>query len=245
MKIRSLAATGVATALFLTCGVAGEAAAGQDRIIENVVFYSGVGHAGAETAQSLGAARVLTVDGTFDGRWPGQQSCQPDASAVAFGGYRITRLAGWSLGRLGPIYALGYLRSHAPAVARDIDYIVMYDPGSPEDFNGSCDSAPQVDASNVLAWWLGMPGTDHRLVVVAGTLTATDDYESIRGTYFPAIRAAGLATRLRVLVCGYDLDHEQAYEKYARLMTGPRLLTVPAALSCPAQSGRPVPGWNP
>ncbi|WP_146060242.1 hypothetical protein [Amycolatopsis sp. CA-128772] len=237
--------TGVVTALCMTMATDGQAAAGQHRSTRDVVFYSGVGHAGAETASSLGASRVLTVDGSYDGKWPGDQPCRPSAASIAFGGKHITRLAGWSLGRLGPIYALGYLRTHAPAVARDIDYVVMYDPGSPDDFDGSCDSAPQVDASNVLAWWLGMPGTDHRLVIIAGTLTASDNYRSIRETYFPAIRAAGPAIRLRVLVCGYDLDHEQTYEQHASLMVGPRLQTVPAPRTCPDEGTHLMRGWNP
>jgi hypothetical protein len=245
MKRRARVVAGVVAALCMVTATGGEATAGQGHSNRDVAFYSGVGHAGAATASGLGAARVLTVDGTYDGKWPGEQSCRPSAASIAFGGRRITRLAGWSLGRLGPIYALGYLRSHASAVARDIDYIVLYDPGSPEDFDGSCDSAPQVDASNVLAWWLGMPSADHRLVIIAGALTASEDYRSIQETYFPAIRAAGAAIRRRVLVCGYDLDHEQTYEQYASLMIGPRLQTVPASRSCPAEGAYPVRGWNP
>jgi hypothetical protein len=210
---------------------------------DTVAYYSGIGHAGAGEARALRVGRVLTVDGSYDGPWPSGVSCTPSAAATNFAGQDVNRLAGWSLGRLGPIYALNYLRTHDQLEARTINYIIMYDPGSPDDFSGSCDTDPRVAASATLTWWLGMPDTDHRLVVIAGQLTQTSDYQSIRQTYFPAIVAAGPRVRHRVLVCGYDLDHDASYSRYAALMVAHRLPTTPTA--CPRQGTQPVLGWNP
>lgn len=210
-----------------------------------VSYYSGLGSAGSTKAQQVGVHRNLTEDGSFDGKWTPSVQCVPDAGAINFGGQAVSRLAGWSLGRLGPIYALKYFRDHDPAAAARINYVILFDPGSPATF-GRCDyDRSSVQADSILAWWLGL-SPDNRLVVMSGRDTATNHHESIQRAYFPAIKRAGSAVRSRVLVCNFNLNHQATYNNYAYLMTdGGRLGTAPGWGSCPKQGGRSVWGWNP
>jgi hypothetical protein len=210
-----------------------------------VTYYSGVGSAGAPQARGLGVDRDLTADGSYDGRWTPSTQCIPDSHAVSFAGKDINRLAGWSLGRLGPIYALKYLKDHNRAAAARINYVLMFDPGSPTNF-GPCDyDRTNVQADSTLAWWLGL-SSDNRLVIMSGYPTATNWHQSIQTAYFPAIKQAGAAARSRVLVCNYRLDHNAVYNNYAYLMTASyRLATTQGFSSCPKQGSSSVWGWNP
>ncbi|MGW1164750.1 hypothetical protein [Streptomyces sp. NPDC002550] len=213
---------------------------------QNVAYYSGKGNAGADLARSLHFGRVLTADGSYDGKWPGDGSCRPSANAVAFAGRNITRLAGWSLGRLGPIYALRYLKDHDPPRARNINYVVLYDPGTPQSDFGKCDEpgTRTVQADQTLAWWLQL-SSDNRLIVMAGKLTATNHHQSIQQNYFPAVKRAGGAVRSRVLVCNYSLGHAEVWNTYAHVMSQDRLPTTQGLNSCPRQGASQVWGWNP
>jgi hypothetical protein len=221
-----------------------------------VVFYSGKVTAGAAEARASGADRVLTERArdwlrpweTFDGTWPGSQQCTPSAAAANFGGLDVNRLAGWSLGRLGPIYALKYLHDHNDPQARRINYVVLYDPGDAATLLGGCDTDQRVDAAATLAWWLGLDA-DNRLVVMSADGpggTITDRHAGIQQAYFPDLKAQGLYGQ--VLVCNYpQLDHEQVYHDYAWLLTlDRRLATTEGFTSCPPlHDGQQVWGWNP
>jgi hypothetical protein len=210
-----------------------------------VTYYSGLGDAGAAKARTLDVDRVLTANNTYDGRWYADPPCTPSTDAVNFAGKDINRLAGWSLGRLGPIYALKYMKDHNQDQARRINYVILFDPGSPANF-GSCDyDQTKVQASATLAWWLQL-SSDNRLIVISGNPTATNHHQSIQQAYFPAIKAAGQAVRQRVLVCNYNLNHEQTYNNYAYLMTSTqRVATTQGLSSCPKQGNSQVWGWNP
>lgn len=212
---------------------------------KRVAYYSGKGSAGAPKARSLKADRVLTADGTYDGRWTPSTHCVPSSNAVSFAGKDINRLAGWSLGRLGPIYALKYLKDHNPNAAKRINYVIMFDPGAPADF-GDCDyNRTTVQADSTLAWWLKLSG-DNRLVILSGNYTATNHHQTIQTAYFPAIKKAGSTVRKRVLVCNYRLGHGAVYDTYAKWMTSSdRLKTTQGFSSCPKQGTSSVWGWNP
>jgi hypothetical protein len=212
----------------------------------HVTYYSGLGSAGAQAARDLGIARVLTDNGSFDGRWHPSTQCSPDSSAVNFAGKDITRLGGWSLGRLGPIYALKYLKDHnGTDQARHINYIVLFDPGAPAEF-GTCDyNHPNVRADQTLAWWLGLSTSNH-LIIMSGNDTATNHHQTIQTAYFPAIKNAGTTVRQRVLVCNYSLNHQDTYYHNAHVMTdNTQIPTTQGLTSCPTQGGQQVWGWNP
>jgi hypothetical protein len=211
-----------------------------------VVYYSGKGSAGAPKARILGVDRDLTADGSYDGKWTPSMHCVPDQRAVNFASKDINRLAGWSLGRLGPIYALKYMRDHnQTARAKRINYVLMYDPGAPADF-GDCDyDHPKVQADSTLAWWLQL-SSDNRFVILSGNDTAINHHETIQRAYFPAIKRAGTIVRKQVMVCNYELSHEATYNNYAYLMTNnARLFTTQGLDSCPRQGSTRVWGWNP
>ncbi len=210
-----------------------------------VAYYSGLGSAGSPKANNLGVDRNLTYDGSYDGRWKPGVSCVPDSNAIKFASKDINRLAGWSVGRLGPIYALRYLKDHNPEAARRINYVVMFDPGAPSSFD-KCDyNRTTVQADTTLAWWLGLSDSN-RLIIMSGKPTATNHHETIQNAYFPAIKQAGTGVRTRVLVCNYGLDHNATYNNYAYLMTASyRLSTAQGFSSCPKQGSAAVWGWNP
>lgn|GEM_PF-3810812 len=194
-----------------------------------VTYYSGSGNAGSPKAQSLSVNRNLTQNGSYDGRWSPATQCVPDARSVSFADKDINRLAGWSIGRLGPIYALKYLKDHNPAAASRINYVILFDPGAPSDF-GTCDyNRTTVQADSTLAWWLGLSG-DNRLIIMSGDLTATNHHQTIQNAYFPAIKQAASAVRQRVLVCNYSLSHDATYNNYAYLMTSPSRLATTQGL---------------
>ena len=212
---------------------------------KSVVYYSGKGAAGSAQAQKNGADRILTENGTYDDQWTPSNHCVPDKGAVNFGGKDINRLAGWSLGRLGPIYALKYMKDHGhTAQARRINYVILFDPGSRGAF-GECDyDQKTVKASETLAWWLAL-SDDNRLVILSGNDTASNRHETIQEAYFPAIKTAGSSLRKRVLVCNYSLSHKATYETYSNLMKSGRRPTVQGFNSCPKQGAAQVWGWNP
>jgi hypothetical protein len=211
-----------------------------------VVYYSGKGSAGAPRAWTLGVDRDLTADGTYDGRWTPSTHCIPDQHAVNFAAKDINRLAGWSPGRLGPIYALKYMKDHnQTARAKRINYVLMYDPGAPADF-GECDyNHPKVQADATLAWWLQL-STDNRLVILSGNDTAIKHHQTIQRSLLPGHQGAGTTVRKRVIVCNYTLSHAATYNNYAYLMTNnARLSTTQGLDSCPRQGSTRVWGWNP
>ncbi|MGW1770268.1 hypothetical protein [Streptomyces sp. NPDC002104] len=215
---------------------------------QNTAYYSGLGSAGAGTARTLNLGRVLTADGSYDGRWTSGTECVPNGNATAFAGKNITRLAGYSLGRLGPIYALRQLKNtNNTAQAKKIDYVVLFDPGSWDKDFGGCDlpSSGSVQADQTLLWWLRQ-NPDARLVVMSGNLTATDSHRSIQKNYFRPLKDAGDQFRKRVLVCNYSLGHDMMWSSFATMMTKGRLSTTQGMTSCPtAPGGSQVWGWNP
>jgi hypothetical protein len=131
-------------------------------------------------------------------------------------------LAGWSKGRLGPIYALARATS---AQLQQISYVMLIDPDSTTDMSGGCDSQPlQVNGvlqfrrpGQILAEWLNANPQAH-LVVMAGILTQDTAHPinghahaGIQNFYFNDVRQYAPAARDRILVCDYPLSHTEMY----------------------------------
>lgn len=191
------------------------------------VFYSGLGDAGWDTAQS-NASVVLTEDGSHNLKDWAAGNCSTAWAAnfnSTIGGRTVTTAAGWSLGRLGPLYLLKQSASYAA----NIHYILMFDPGSYAELSGSsCDT--KIGVSDVLASWLSS-NPNNRLVIMAGVATA--DYGNkkngyahagIQNVYFPKIRGRAIANQ--VLVCnvennGVPWSHSDTYTKYAWMISQP------------------------
>ncbi len=198
------------------------------------VYYSGLGDAGWAQAQPY-ASVSLTDNGTHNTNdWTTGPRCST-AGATSFptsiGGRTVTTAAGWSLGRLGPIYLL----KQSATYASNIHYILMFDPASYTTMSSSCDAT--IGASAALASWLSSnPG--NRLVIMAGYETA--DYRhpvngyahaGIQNYYFPSIRGRAIANQ--VLVCnvetnGVPWSHQDTYTNYAWMISQPPPSTCPS-----------------
>lgn len=154
---------------------------------------------------------------------------------------RVTTLSGWSLGRLGPVYLLYWNFNRA----RQVDNIVLFDPGSYGEFFApdSCDR--NYDQSGLYKSWLDL-SPNNRLLILAGKVTkdtATADgryaHRGIQEALFPKIR--GTAQAGQVLVCNYDdLDHPSVLSRFRDVVNdGPRS-------ACPAAAGvKLYASWNP
>jgi hypothetical protein len=167
----------------------------------------------------------------------------------SYGGKLITTLAGWSYGRNGPIMFL----AAKPPWWTQVNYILLFDPGSMDEYyTGVCDTKyPQKSA--LLADWLARDASN-RLVVLAGRTTA--DYEhrvngrghaGIQNRLFQDIRTyprlSGRSIRSQVVVCNYDgMSHKDVWINFRH-----RMNAAPITRStCPRAEGyRRVTSWNP
>lgn len=159
------------------------------------------------------------------------------------GGRRVTTLAGWSLGRLGPTYAMQH---DFARVGASITSIVLYDPGGWDEYlgEGSCDR--QFDQSELYARWLGL-STGNRLLILAGEITRDAAHPDAQGRLHQGIqrglfgRIRGTALARQVLICNYDdLGHPAVLSSFADVVRdGPRS-------NCPTAAGVVLHGqWHP
>jgi hypothetical protein len=125
-------------------------------------------------------------------------------------GKRVTTLSGWSLGRLGPVYAM---INNFGRVEESVDSITLFDPGSLGDLTGGCD--PSFNQHALYANWLSA-NSESRLLILAGKVTRDEDnpdaqgrlHQGIQQVLFGEIRGTPLAQQ--VLVCNYDdLSHHE------------------------------------
>lgn len=155
---------------------------------------------------------------------------------------RITTLAGWSKGRLGPTYFLWANPERRSA----INYILLFDPGTYDNYkNGACDK--KYNQSQLLADWLRL-NPQNRLAILAGRDTA--DYQhrinrhghaGIQNYLFPAIRGEPIAEQ--VVVCNYDdMEHEDVFRNFAEKMNEPPITLG----NCPPALGYTnIVSWHP
>lgn len=139
---------------------------------------------------------------------------------------RVTTLAGWSLGRLGPTFIF----TDDPSRQSEIRYVLLLDPGTLEEYSGPCDRL--YDQNALYAQWLGQRSSN-RLVIMAGRVTIDRDsggtFQGIKQKVLQQIRGTQLASQ--VLVCAYDLRHVAMLDKFAYLTA------QPPPTECPRQRG--------
>ena len=208
------------------------------------VYYS----PSAGENQPAGGAAVKTV-GTS--QWaPG--NCNT-TRAIGYVPSSAHTLAGWSLGRLGPVYALARASS---GQKQQISYILMIDPGGYNQLRTGCDNTPlgtnsgNRTAGQILAGWL-RDNPSARLVIMAGDVTADPRHPvnghahaGIQNFYFNDVRAAGASARSRTLVCNYSVpgtnvgdngslqhSHHVMYQQINRYINASPIT------SCPSVSG--------
>lgn len=173
------------------------------------VFYSGEGQAGAKDVSSK-TLRLVASDGNayisdpFDGRWTTDTKCDISAALPTQqppSGEPITELAGYSLGRLGPIYFLDNPNSWES----QISYILLLDPGSEGEMTGGgCDSWANIDPAKALASWLSLRSSNH-LVIMAGPVTTGDKYTGLKHFYLKDLTPS---EQRQVMICPYGRpDH--------------------------------------
>ena len=147
-------------------------------------------------------------------------NCDPSAAADMPDG--VSTLAGWSLGRLGPIY---FLNSATDEQIQQVHTIILFDPGNTKDFGtfGSCDYL--YDINGLLAAWLRLNSANH-LYVFTGSISDANNYAGLRKYYFAGILGQPFANR--ALVCDYHgMSHAKVIDyfyTYVQHTTG----------SCPA-----------
>ncbi len=170
-------------------------------------------------------------------------------------GKKVTTLAGWSLGRLGPIYFL----EQSDSREKNINYIVLFDPGNNDDYTNTeyCDvrqKKGQPSQSHTIAEWLGRSSNNH-LVIFAGEVTRDQkhptkvnnrDYfhSGIQDVLFPEVRKND-DIRDQVTVCNYDsMKHENVYLNF-RSYVNKSKITSPAGCPKDPTGKDSVIGWQP
>jgi hypothetical protein len=166
---------------------------------------------------------ILRRNWTYD-----NGTCNPGLSggfADVINNRRIRTLSGWSAGRLGPLYFM----KQFPDRAKNINRVVLFDPGVESELS-DCDQ--RIGASQVIANWL-RSNPSAELMIIAGSVTATNRHAGIQKYYFGSIRGTDLVNR--VLVCNDDnADHPTA------LLRNKTLIRYPLS-QCPSWTY----GWRP
>jgi hypothetical protein len=159
-------------------------------------------------------------------------------------GQSIKTLAGWSAGRMGPIY---FLNQATDAQRKQINYVLLIDPGYYSQM--TCDR--QWSAGSVLVHWLQVNPNAHLVAISSSQISQQANSKGIQETYFNAIRNAShvpmINLRPRVLTCNYTFSHDDAFFS-AQYWIAHEIGTT--SQSCPtlrdsAGTFHPTWGWNP
>lgn len=224
------------------------------------VFFSGTDSAhGPSDVTGIADKDVALKDWRDDNTF-----CSPNRATHQVPDTAVT-LAGWSKGRLGPIY---YLAAANQAQKDRIKTIILFDPGQTSNFVGTDTCDPKYDINTLLATWL--KSQDHRLIVFTGWVSEevvyTPSREPIQSVqeltsgaaaakqysltfaglwryYFAGIWYAANADKSianRALVCDYfGMGHEDVVRNFAWTVK-----RVPTA--CPtAKNGQQPVSWRP
>jgi hypothetical protein len=195
------------------------------------VFYSGTEN--PTGVPGINPAQLNLAYGT----WRGGSSCTP-ANAVSHTPTGVEILAGWSKGRLGPIYFLEGARSRWS----EIHWILLFDPGQSGEMKGNCDEQVKPSINSLLANWLKSNPANHLIVLTGWVSEEKSGSKSVFGGlwhyYFAGIWNQPFANQ--ALVCDYNnLSHEEVIRRFAWDIQNP--LT-----GCPNASGAPSPtAWHP
>ena len=239
-----------------------DSSGGSETPKEKVVFFTGLGAAGLADADRYATWELVADPSGTD--WnghhydpfttAGEPRCQT-GEADDFPADH-TRLVGYSVGRLGPVYFL--------LAARDrwsqIDTIYLLDPGpNGEMVEPGCDSRLPRRPADVLADWLS-DSSGNRLVVIAAAATNADNQLGIDTHYLSSVRGSHLASQVYLCDAG-DVPHESVVKKFMdftdeavgcppstheeRLPTEPSVLTVDPTPAQPPLAVEPIPAQPP
>jgi uncharacterized membrane protein YgcG len=204
------------------------------------VFYSG-------TETPTGAANIKPADQNLALSQFSAGNCTDGKAvkAVNFRDGQVGTLAGWSKGRLGPIY---FLSAAGKDRVDKVHRIVMFDPGSTSDFakpaglrallRPTCDW--RYDINSLLATWLNSNPANHLIVLTAEASEEKGQdgkptYAGLWKYYFAGIWNKPYASRAQV--CDYDnMNHTVVLEKFYTMVNS-------NGTSCPSGPNRTI--WNP
>jgi hypothetical protein len=175
--------------------------------------------------------------------WKAGSGCSDFRNAVAAVPEGASTLAGWSLGRLGPLY---YLAGATEEQRKAIKNIVLFDPGSYDNLHDGCDSQINPSAASLLADWIASDQS-HRLIVYTGHDTedkplsyiGKSTFGGIWHFYFPKLWNQPFADR--VAVCDYDnISHPDILKELSWTIN-----QLPTAGTCPSIPGKAPKPWHP
>jgi hypothetical protein len=191
------------------------------------------------------------------GAWYSHQACTSLPPAPLSLPASVNTLAGWSLGRLGPMYFMHLY----PERWSQIHTIILFDPGSygdmtSQDPNSGCDSKLSRPSINeMLAQWLRQPGNE--LLILAGRSSEEKPYHIPRteiywgdpgfhglwNFYFHDLWHTDMGSR--AIVCDYDnLRHDLVFSYFYQVVRSTGLGFRPDG--CPISPKAPLPvRWSP
>jgi len=154
----------------------------------------------------------------------------------------VNTLAGWSLGRLGPIY---YLLTHQESWGQ-IQNLILFDPVRLKEIvkEHSCDGRLKPSVNSLLAGWLLKNPSAH-LLVLAGEVTEQEHFQGLWRYYLSDIWHQHATLRGRVLVCNYHrLTHEALFKDFYPLVKATGIGAASSGCPLSPSAPNPVP-WHP
>jgi hypothetical protein len=207
-------------------------------------------------------ASMQVADSDFEASaWYSRKGCNPVFPAPILLPGSVNTLAGWSSGRLGPMYFLHLF----PQQWSQIHTIILFDPGNLENMsdpnpNAGCDSKlKKPSITQMLASWLKQP--DNELLVLTGAVSeekpiafripgtsievfaGKPQFHGLWNYYFHDLWQTDMGSR--AIVCDYDnLGHEAVLTLFAQIVKSTGLGFRPAGCPVSSQAALPV-RWSP
>jgi uncharacterized protein YraI len=129
-----------------------------------------------------------------------------DVATSVAGDRPIVTLSGWSLGRIG---ILSFLANATVAELKQVNYVLLIDPGKLAREGMKCDL--ESGGGDPYVRWLHVNEAAH-LVIISGALSQNENSRGIQEAYFNDMRDGPYPeVTSRVLVCNYPIDHKPAF----------------------------------
>jgi hypothetical protein len=193
-----------------------------------------------------GADLNLTID-----KWSAGD-CAPELAAKVPAG--VDTLAGWSVGRLGPVY---FLEKATDEQKNDLRTIILFDPGASSDMDkpsfakqlagkNTCDW--RYDINGLLSDWLSsnkenrlfvMTGRDSEMKTDPGNPGSHSTFQGLWKHYFAGLWNKDFADRAKV--CDYNnMDHATVLDSFSEMIDNP-----PENCPISPNSNHPLTQWHP